>query len=863
MRRITLVACVIGLAACGDNIHPPGAGDTIDTIAPAQVQAGDVIAVTCELTAGDQTAPTTMATIDVVTDDSVSRVGDEIIARKVGLITITCSIPDENLIDPTPAIVKIVAGPPAALVTAITPNPATAGDTVTATCEVFDSSGNQLDDQTPTLSISPTDPGNTITNLSALMTRAGHYDGECALPGATSNDVGFDVVPNLPFALVLGKNPDQPYYQLNTDIAITNVVTDRYGNQISNATVNVTSTPVTGPGPTTSPAPSTFSYGGEGEYEVDGTVMGMTDGGQPVTGLTDIYIDSLGPKITCGNPGDGTMIQIANGGTATFQGIANDVNGTASVAINGTNVTLNANGTFSGPVVTRFGINFVHVTATDTFDVPNTKICTFLASSTYATPTATLGGVIGLSLAQNAIDDGNRTGAINSLGDVLAVILNSPGIRSTIDTALKASNPLASGCFGATLFGDCIGISYTITYLSSTIDGPNTVSLALVNGGINTNAVINGVHLDLNLGGFGTSGDVNVSEITVGLELVPAVSGGVPHVTVQNVSTSVGSISTDFSGITGDFINDIVVPLAQGTLKSEVQNVVQNFVTTNFGEAIDGVVSGLNISSLASSFNVPKLYGGGTVPLNFGIGFSSLDTTTSRLRFGIGTMFTSTLANAYATLGVAVSPGTVLGDPSPSPGDTAVGVNVTLFNQALHALWRANYFTATVMATSISSSAPPDLAITLSSRLPPVADILPSGNIELSLGDVDLALTGGGLPAGLVITIGGRAETSVTLNGTTLGFGAISLDDTEVSLDALGLSSSTQQTLQQIIANALPQLVSGALSNSLPSFPIPSFPIPGSLVQFGLPANSTLSIMSPTLQSLNPELILRGLLGIQ
>jgi hypothetical protein len=147
--------------------------------------------------------------------------------------------------------------------------------------------------------------------------------------------------------------------------------------------------------------------------------------------------------------------------------------------------------------------------------------------------------------------------------------------------------------------------------------------------------------------------------------------------------------------------------------------------------------------------------------------------------------------------------------------------------------------------------------------LPPVADILPSGNIELSLGDVDLALTGGGLPAGLVITIGGRAETSVTLNGTTLGFGAISLDDTEVSLDALGLSSSTQQTLQQIIANALPQLVSGALSNSLPSFPIPSFPIPGSLVQFGLPANSTLSIMSPTLQSLNPELILRGLLGIQ
>ena len=364
--------------------------------------------------------------------------------------------------------------------------------------------------------------------------------------------------------------------------------------------------------------------------------------------------------------------------------------------------------------------------------------------------------------------------------------------------------------------------------------------------------MINGVHLDLNIGGFGTSGTVDIASISVGLTLVPAVSGGVPHVTVTGVSTSVGSVSTNFSGITGAIIN-IIADLAEGTLKSEVQNLVQNYVTNNFGAAIDGVVSGLNISSLASSFNVPRLYGGGTVPLKFGIAFSSIDTTTARLRFGIGTEFTSTLANAYGTLGVAIPPFAVLADPNPSPNDTAVAVNVALFNQALHALWRANYFTATVLGTAIDSSAPPDLAITLTSRLPPVADILADGSIEFSLGDVDLALTGDSLPPGLVITIGGRAHTSVTLNGTTLGFGAISLDDTEVSLDALGLSSMTEQLLQQIIANALPQLVSGALSNSLPSFPIPSFPIPASLVQFGLPANSTLSIMSPALQTLNPS----------
>src|SRR6185312_5711784 len=171
MRRAALFACVVVVcAACGDNIHPAGEGDAIDTVAPAQVQAGDVIPVMCNLTSGAQTMPTDQATIDVVASADVSHVGDEIIARKVGLVTVTCSIPDLDLVDPTPALVKILPGAPANLVTTITPTPATAGDTVNATCIVYDSSGNELTDQSPTLTISPSDPGNPITNLSALMT---------------------------------------------------------------------------------------------------------------------------------------------------------------------------------------------------------------------------------------------------------------------------------------------------------------------------------------------------------------------------------------------------------------------------------------------------------------------------------------------------------------------------------------------------------------------------------------------------------------------------------------------------------------------------------------------------------------------
>ena len=175
----------------------------------------------------------------------------------------------------------------------------------------------------------------------------------------------------------------------------------------------------------------------------------------------------------------------------------------------------------------------------------------------------------------------------------------------------------------------------------------------------------------------------------------------------------------------------------------------------------------------------------------------------------------------------------------------------------------ATYLTADIFATSINPNAPPDLQVTLTTRLPPVASLTPDGNITLALGDVDLAMTGAGLPAGLVVTVGARAHTSVALNANSLAFGDISLDETHVSLDALGLDAASQQTIQDLITNALPQLVSGSLANALPSLPIPSFPLPASLAAYGLPSGSALSVMSPALQIAAPEFVLRGTFGIQ
>ena len=67
--------------------------------------------------------------------------------------------------------------------TAISPDPVVAGDPATVTCTVYDTAGNVVADQSPTLVISPNDAGTTVDELSVVLDHAGHYSAECMLPG--------------------------------------------------------------------------------------------------------------------------------------------------------------------------------------------------------------------------------------------------------------------------------------------------------------------------------------------------------------------------------------------------------------------------------------------------------------------------------------------------------------------------------------------------------------------------------------------------------------------------------------------------------------------------------------------------------
>ncbi len=869
--RLALLSALL-LAACGDNLGaPPEPDPRLDTSAPAEVRAGDLIAVTCTLERDNGDIEIVPGEVVATPETAIQREGLEIIAVEAIDIEVACSLADPNIIDPTPAVVHVVPGPPATVVTTASPNPLTAGETLTVGCEVFDLYGNSIPAAQPAFTLAPTDEGNVIEGLTAVMTRAGQFTAACEIPGAIGDGVVVDVLPALPASMVLGQVPEQSIYAVGSLVLITHQVSDRFGNNVPDAVVDKESTIISGDGPILPMGEDSFQYMGEGRYRVTATVQGPTDGDVEIRVTLQINVNSRGPALVCESPGDASMRNAAPGTVLTFRGSAVDANDVESVLVNGQPATVGEDGSFTRSITTRFGINFVDVVATDGFGQESTKVCSFLAANQWGVFGSALADTIMLKLVQAAWDDGSRSGGINDFDDILSLVLNSSGPRNAVHAALLASNPLKPASCDQRIcaFGVCwCVLSSEVIYQDSVFGGPHTSAIALVGGGVQTTAQLNDIRLRLRVRGeaaeidYDTMGWVTISNVRVSLILDAALSGGQPGLSVRpgSVVVTVGSISADFDGIDGAIIN-IIISLAQGTVRNIVANTLRNFVTANFDAVLDSLMSNLDISTLGTTFNVPRIAGGPPIPVSFGVGFSSLNTTTSRMLIGISTRFTAPLANNYFSLGVPLPPGNVWNDPI-SVTRTGVPAHIGIFNQVLHALWRGGMFEATFTGADIDPDLPAEARAEIVTRLPPVAQIIGS-QVEIHLGGIEASVEHPDLPENLQVSLGATVRTSVSLNGNDLAFSGLSIEELYISSDALALSGADQQQLEDMLRPLLQQLANSALNDALPSIPLPTFTIPSSLGPYGLPVGEELGITTPTLTTAPQHFTLRGGFGIR
>jgi hypothetical protein len=852
----------------------------IDTVLRADVvAAGQVVEATCvlldeagEVYGGTLTQPFEML-VSYAPESSFVKEDGQWVAVRAGQAQVACSAPALRLVDTTPAALTITPGPAYSVITELDPITIRAGEDAAVGCVVFDAFGNEVLDASPAVQVVSGD-GVLLEGSRLQITRAGVHEVLCHVDGAEEEvSQRLEVLPGLPYALALALVPDEAVYGLGQVITTAAIVTDRYGNVIPDAEVTLSSSPVGedfGEG--------RFRFQEEGVYVLTAVVEGELDPDAqgPLLASRQVIVNGNGPQIACDAPLDGAMVNHVPGQPLTVSGSLADPNGVAALLVDGKPALINPDGTFSVDVATRFGMNFVTIAAEDSFGEQNTRTCTFLIADRWAPEANHVDDLVTLRLKQAAFDDGSRSGPINSVADLLHVVINSQELRNTIHAQLSANPELKPlGCdqtvrvcvpFTSICTTQCV-LRSSITYRNFTIAGPNTVALTLVDpavasgpGGLRARVVLRNAAMTvhayanqptLNVVLIDRDGTVSIDDLTADITLNVFLQSGQPRVTIRSVNeVRMGNYSVSIQGIP-QFLLDILLFFLEGTIRNVVEDQLEQFITGSFSTVVDGLLDGLDVSTLGSTFEVPRLDGVGNIALSFAVAFSRLEVTAQRALFGLRTRFLSApITNATPSLGVPMP-------PQPSNNnyldlDTAraagVLIHIGMFNQVLHALWRGGLLDAQIGGAVLGGGLPDGLSATLTARLPPVASITPSGQVELGLGGLRLSLVYPGLfDEPLTLNIGALATASFSIQGSDLVFGGIQIQALYFSTEGVSLDATSQSVLQGFLISLLQRVVDGALNDALPALPIPSFELPASLAAYGLPAGAVLGLKAPSL----------------
>jgi hypothetical protein len=870
--RSTNHVCVLGLvlalgAGCGDNQRPSLVVET--RLARTTVAAGEPIGARCAVLdalgrpaldeAGEPLTNSVELVIAYQHEDSFSTAEDgQVIAARVGPATVRCSAPGLGLVDADPEDITIIAGAPVRVVTQLARATSVAGVPVGVTCLAFDAFNNAVTTFEQTLALSPFGAGTTTTSDSVTATFVGEYEVSCVVDGAA--DVQEDllvVVPALPSSLVVAVDPEREVYTVDEQVTVVAQAHDSFSNRVDDISFAYASAPGI-----PSPSEAQFRFAQDGTFALSATVISPTFESLPLTRSQTVFVNSSGPTIQCmradapSQPSDAYMM-LAGPSTLVIPVRVTDTFNVQSVTINGRAATFNAStGNYQAGVAVGFGMSFIDVVARDQFNRENSTTCFVLAAPNFSAESAHTAGTLGMRLDPAAIGDSQPTG-LNSINDILSVILSSTQLRGLVNNGLVAANPINDGSCGV------FACSPRVNYNSGTIqwDQPSS-TLNLVSGGLQAQVTLPNVRLTVNACGTtccigGSTITVRASSITATIRFSLALQGGVLRAALQGTPTvAVGSVSLDGSGFCG-FLIDLLESFLTGTVRDSVRNALVSFINSDVAPLLDELVSSLDINTLGQSFQVPRLDGSGNIALQFGLAFSSFEITTTRALLGIGTRFApASVGHNRPSLGIPRRTAGSLLDPPGTTSTRPVGLSLHegVLNQVLHGLWRGGFFQATLQIASGTA--------TIDARLPPVA-VINGIQAQLMLGGIQAQVRIPGIiETPISILFGGRANASVTLDGDALRFGNLTLTQLFVSFQA-SLTQTQRNAMANLLTQVLQSVLADAINDGLPALPIPTFALPEAAADFGLPAGAELGILNPLLSTSGTHFVLTGSFGVR
>lgn len=844
-------------------IEPSLVPATIRTVVNSTtIKAGSLLQVECHVFDADgerilEVSPRVTLEPRYLFDDSEG----EIVATTVGEAHVACSLAAYGLYDDG-VDVSIVPGPPHSAITRLSSDQIVAGERSTAVCHVYDAYGNEVEDFEAGLFVSPTGPGISVDALDVSITSSGTYEVSCAVSGASITESDFlRVDPALPHSMTLGLRPERAPFRVQDQTLLEADVRDRFGNRVTGAVLAYSAT-----GGITQQNGARFTFVSDGSATLRAVVTSPIDPDvAEVSASLPVDVNTTGPAIEClrlgtNEPSHAFMVHHANfAEPVSFRVRVSDEFAVSEVRIGGAVATQESPGIYRANRTLGWGVNFVDVVARDAHGLENSRTCFILASDKWTGEAAFMDGAVGFRINQSAVGPGTK-GQLTSLNEILRRVLNSAALKTMVDQGLPSR--LNNGRCGV---GAC---NPDVSYNRGSLNwGEVSTALTLTAGGLRVQATIPDVRLSVRACGTtccigGSTITARASSISATINLSLKLENGVLRAGLAGTPTvSVGSVSLDGSGFCGFLVN-LIQSFLTGTLRDGIRDALQDFIGGQVGPMLDDLVSSLDISSLGSSFQVPRLDGAGNVSLGFGIRLSSLDIQAdNRLLLGIGTRFTPG-ANAHnqPTLGVARRADPVLLDPPvSSPRTIGLSFYESAINQVLHALWRGGLFQAEL---DLGSGA----RVGIDALIPPVAHIQGSG-MRLMLGGVRATVRVPPLidDPPFSVVFGGVATASVSLVGETLHFGNVSINtanDLYVSFDD-PISDEARQVLTSVLGNVIERVLFDALNDGLPAIPIPSFTLPDDIASFGLPADAELGITSPALTTQGSHFRLQGAFGIR
>ena len=832
--------------------------DAVDTVAPDTVQAGDTIDIECiyldasgEQVTPSETPPTRAATFpDTAFDENDD--GD-MIAVQAGDAQAACQVPSLGLVDEDPAAITITPGDVYTTTADVETYQVVAGTTVDMTCGAFDEFGNTIEDADFEIVSDISSSGIVTDNdeLTISVTSTGIFLFSCHVEG-TQNRFGdpLEVLPDKPSDLFVDVMPNQSTYGVEQVIRLDVLVEDRFGNPIDYPQMDFQADE-----PHETFGDSRYRFSEDGTYTMSVEVTEDTHDDKTLYEEVEVVINASGPDINCEAPFDGEMIDHTPGDPISFDGMVSDAHSVDSLSVNGDSVSLTANGNggydFSTTVDTHYGVNFVDIAATDEFGEQNVRTCAFMVADAWQPENESITDGISLSLFQEAVDDGNFNGDIDSLNDLLMTALNSDGIENMM---LDELDDFSQSDSITVSFVSC---SYTLYVEDIDItSGPlHVTSLDLIDGGLTMEATLNEVFLELfvDVGWcFGNlNPEVDISSLDLSITADMELVNGEPSLSLNNVnSVESGQISISGQNWFSDALYSGIESIVQGTLRSTVEDTFEDVIVDNFDPLLGDLISSLEVSELGAEFEVPRLDSDGTMALGFTPDdFSTIDVDPDRALFGIAPRIFNAGSGGH---GIA-SPGApypqtslFIQDPDPAgvgqEYTASAAVHIALLNQALHALWRGGLFHADV-GGSLGDDLPDGASVMLESNMPPMVALNDDGSAELMMGAVTVELVLPGIfDDPVALTVGLTAETGIDLSGLEIAFDGITLDDFYLSPNDISINSDTRDILEDFLADLFQDIVDQSLNAALPALPIPSFEIPATMAQFGLNQGAELGL---------------------